>query len=64
MLRLGAYAYAVPAPHPDKALSVDLAIAGEPRRDPRGRSVCVRRCGGSATKPFCDGMHARIGFRS
>ena len=28
----------------------------------RGESIALCRCGGSTTKPFCDGTHSRIGF--
>src|SRR6266571_5038526 len=38
-------------------------LAVPPRKDGRPAEVVVLcRCGGSATKPFCDGTHKRIAF--
>ncbi|HEY3500574.1 MAG TPA: ferritin-like domain-containing protein, partial [Polyangiaceae bacterium] len=53
-------------PQPDGPLHVrgNLEItSGTGRVVVRTRQARLCRCGGSATKPFCDGTHARIGFR-
>jgi CDGSH-type Zn-finger protein/uncharacterized Fe-S cluster protein YjdI len=39
-------------------------ISGTGRVVARLTSAALCRCGASNTKPFCDGSHARIGFRS
>ena len=38
--------------------------AGTGRTITRAQNARLCRCGGSSTKPFCDGTHARIGFKS
>ncbi|MBL6851902.1 MAG: CDGSH iron-sulfur domain-containing protein [Alphaproteobacteria bacterium] len=38
--------------------------SGTGRTISRVENARLCRCGGSANKPFCDGTHARIGFRS
>lgn len=54
-------------PQPDGPYQVrgNLEItSGTGRVVARLKQAKLCRCGGSANKPFCDGTHARIGFRS
>jgi len=54
-------------PTPDGPLQVRgnlEIISGTGRVVARLDSARLCRCGGSQSKPFCDGTHARIGFRS
>ena len=53
--------YRVEAP----AGTVELVDADGNSYDLTGKtSFSLCRCGGSATKPFCDGTHGRIGFQA
>jgi CDGSH-type Zn-finger protein len=62
---------------PDGALAIDPEVngplsirenleivSGTGRVVARVERARLCRCGGSASKPFCDGTHAKIGFRS
>jgi CDGSH-type Zn-finger protein/uncharacterized Fe-S cluster protein YjdI len=54
-------------PQPNGPLAVRgnlQIISGTGRVVARTVTANLCRCGGSATKPFCDGTHAKIGFRS
>src|ERR1700744_3229991 len=59
---------AVITPYPDGPLIlrgrfVITGPDGQPVQAGR-RTVALCRCGKSANKPFCDGSHARTGFRA
>jgi len=41
---------------------VSLVDADGQPLEPPADAVYLCRCGGSATKPFCDGSHARTGW--
>ena len=54
-----------PQPNGPLRVSGNLEVcAGTGRTVKRVTSAALCRCGGSSKKPFCDGTHARIGFRS
>ena len=41
-----------------------LALSGADGRIRQTRDIRLCRCGGSATKPYCDGTHNKIGFQA
>jgi len=41
-----------------------IDVDGNEYEVPEGEPVALCRCGGSSTKPFCDGTHSRIGFEA
>jgi CDGSH-type Zn-finger protein/uncharacterized Fe-S cluster protein YjdI len=54
-----------PTPNGPLRLSGSVEIcSGTGRTVTRTQSARLCRCGASANKPFCDGSHARVGFRS
>jgi CDGSH-type Zn-finger protein/uncharacterized Fe-S cluster protein YjdI len=54
-----------PQPNGPLKVSGNLEItSGTGRVVSRVTSAWLCRCGGSANKPYCDGTHARIGFRA
>ena len=46
---------------PVKVIDVD---GNEYDLSEKGEVVALCRCGGSTTKPFCDGTHSKIGFEA
>jgi CDGSH-type Zn-finger protein len=59
------HARLIPLPDGPYEVTGPLEIAGQDREriEPPESKVYLCRCGRSANKPFCDGSHARTGWR-
>ena len=56
-----------PSPRTDRSVKGPITLVDQDGNeyDLRARKrVTLCRCGGSRTKPFCDGSHSRIGFQA
>jgi CDGSH-type Zn-finger protein/uncharacterized Fe-S cluster protein YjdI len=54
----------LPRPNASVELSGPFVLKGTGGAVVRGTSTKLCRCGQSGNKPFCDGSHERVGFRS
>ena len=54
-----------PVPHGPLVIAGNLTVVGGSGRTAwQGTNVALCRCGASNNKPFCDGQHAKTGFKS
>ena len=51
-----------PTPNGPLNCAGPLKVSGADGRIRESRDIFLCRCGGSATKPFCDGTHKKLGF--
>ena len=51
-----------PKPNGPLKCAGPITLSGADGRIRESHDICLCRCGGSATKPFCDGTHTKIGF--
>ena len=49
-------------PYLVKGPVTDMDADGNVYPEQPGSAIALCRCGGSTTKPFCDGTHSKIGF--
>ena len=52
----------IPAPNGPLRCVGQLAVSGADGQIRERHDIAMCRCGGSATKPFCDETHSKIGF--